>query len=69
VCDVDHKITERQLAAFFVDCGRIVDCRICGDPNSAMRFGFIEFQAEESAVLVSPCAARLNPLFPTIQPS
>ena len=27
----------------------MMDCRICGDPNSYMRFAFIEFQEEESA--------------------
>lgn len=26
---------------FFVP--KVVDCRICGDPNSALRFGFVEF--------------------------
>ncbi len=46
---VDCALTEENLAAFFSDCGRIVDCRICGDPNSAMRFAFIEFQDVESA--------------------
>ncbi len=43
---------EENLAAFFSDCGRIMDCRICGDPNSAMRFAFIEFMDLESAAKV-----------------
>ncbi|KAG2501178.1 hypothetical protein HYH03_000993 [Edaphochlamys debaryana] len=46
---VDCSLTEENLAAFFSDCGRIIDCRICGDPNSAMRFAFIEFQDVEYA--------------------
>lgn len=46
---VDHQVTEEQLAAFFQDCGRVMDCRICGDPNSAMRFAFIEFADVEFA--------------------
>ncbi|GIL45759.1 hypothetical protein Vafri_2912 [Volvox africanus] len=46
---VDCALTEENLAAFFSDCGRIIDCRICGDPNSAMRFAFIEFSEIESA--------------------
>ncbi|GLC34512.1 hypothetical protein PLESTM_000206800 [Pleodorina starrii] len=46
---VDCTLTEENLAAFFSDCGRIIDCRICGDPNSAMRFAFIEFQDVEYA--------------------
>jgi hypothetical protein len=32
-----------------MDCGRVVDCRICGDPNSATRFAFIEFVEGEGA--------------------
>lgn len=43
------QVTEASLADVFKDTGRIVDCRVCGDPNSAMRFAFIEF-AEEAAV-------------------
>lgn len=31
---------------------QVMDCRICGDPNSAMRFAFIEFAEESSAQLV-----------------
>ncbi|PNH08163.1 Splicing regulatory glutamine/lysine-rich protein 1 [Tetrabaena socialis] len=46
---VDCALTEENLAAFFSDCGSIADCRICGDPNSAMRFAFIEFLEVEFA--------------------
>lgn len=49
ICDVDQQVTEAQLATVFLDSGPIVDCRVCGDPNSAMRFAFIEFDDEESA--------------------
>ena len=42
------QVTEEQLAAAFQECGEVVDCRVCADSNSAMRFGFIEFQHEES---------------------
>ncbi|CAL8469306.1 g8847 [Coccomyxa elongata] len=49
ICDVDQQVTEASLADVFKDTGRVVDCRVCGDPNSAMRFAFIEF-AEEAAV-------------------
>nr|POF19530.1 polyadenylate-binding protein-interacting protein 10 [Quercus suber] len=28
---------------------RVVDCRVCGDPNSILRFAFIEFTDEEGA--------------------
>ena len=43
------QVTEAQLADLFKESGKVVDCRVCGDPNSAMRFAFIEF-AEEAAV-------------------
>ena len=43
------QVTEAELATFFMDCGRVVDCRICGDPNSATRFAFIEFVETEGA--------------------
>ena len=42
------QVTEEQLAGAFQDCGQVVDCRMCGDPNSAMRFAFIEFYHEDS---------------------
>ncbi|KAI8463761.1 MAG: hypothetical protein J3K34DRAFT_526734 [Monoraphidium minutum] len=45
---IDQQVTEESLATFFQDCGTVMDCRICGDPNSAMRFAFIEF-AEDAA--------------------
>lgn len=43
------QVTEESLATFFADCGTVMDCRICGDPNSAMRFAFIEFMEELGA--------------------
>lgn len=49
ISDIDQQITEEQLATVFIDCGTVVDCRVCGDPNSAMRFAFIEFLTEEDA--------------------
>ncbi|XP_009791781.1 polyadenylate-binding protein-interacting protein 11 [Nicotiana tabacum] len=49
VSDIDHQVTEEQLATLFLTCGQVVDCRICGDPNSLLRFAFIEFIDEEGA--------------------
>ncbi|XP_004502741.1 polyadenylate-binding protein-interacting protein 12-like [Cicer arietinum] len=49
VSDIDQLVTEEQLAALFLNCGQVVDCRVCGDPNSILRFAFIEFTDEESA--------------------
>ncbi len=53
------QVTEEQLAHFFSDCGKIVDCRVCGDPNSAMRFAFIEFtELEFAQVALGKTGAR-----------
>ncbi|KAK9059135.1 hypothetical protein SSX86_021754 [Deinandra increscens subsp. villosa] len=49
VSDIDQQVTEEQLAGLFVNCGQVVDCRVCGDPNSVLRFAFIEFTDEEGA--------------------
>ncbi|KAL3521708.1 hypothetical protein ACH5RR_019857 [Cinchona calisaya] len=49
VSDIDHQVTEEQLAALFLGCGQVVDCRVCGDPNSVLRFAFVEFTDEEGA--------------------
>ncbi|CAI7891264.1 unnamed protein product [Closterium sp. NIES-54] len=49
VSDIDHQVTEEQLATLFLSCGQVVDCRICGDPNSVLRFAFVEFTDEEGA--------------------
>ncbi|GAX72928.1 hypothetical protein CEUSTIGMA_g383.t1 [Chlamydomonas eustigma] len=49
ISSIDLKVTEAQLASFFMDCGEVLDCRICGDPNSATRFAFIEFTEVEGA--------------------
>jgi len=49
ISSIDLKVTEAQLASFFMDCGEVLDCRICGDPNSATRFAFIEFTEIDGA--------------------
>ncbi|KAJ6764712.1 POLYADENYLATE-BINDING PROTEIN-INTERACTING PROTEIN 10 [Salix koriyanagi] len=49
VSDIDQQVTEEQLAGLFIHCGQVVDCRICGDPNSVLRFAFVEFTDEEGA--------------------
>ncbi|KAF2581882.1 hypothetical protein F2Q68_00004244 [Brassica cretica] len=46
VSDIDHQVTEENLAGVFVNCGQVVDCRVCGDPNSVLRFAFVEFTNE-----------------------
>ncbi|XP_048594981.1 polyadenylate-binding protein-interacting protein 11 isoform X1 [Brassica napus] len=62
---------------------QVVDCRICGDPNSVLRFAFIEFTDEEGAmtalnlsgtmlgfypVKVLPSKTAIAPVNPTFLP-
>ncbi|XP_055830638.1 polyadenylate-binding protein-interacting protein 12-like [Solanum dulcamara] len=83
VSDIDHQVTEEQLAALFLGCGQVVDCRICGDTNSVLRFAFIEFTDEEGArsalslagtmlgfypVRVLPSKTAIAPVNPTFLP-
>eukprot|EP00210_Caulerpa_lentillifera_P002233 g2146.t1 len=49
ISDIDHQVTEEELANLFADTGSVVDCRVCGDPNSAKRFAFIEFSDEDGS--------------------
>ncbi|KAL8160382.1 hypothetical protein V2J09_001919 [Rumex salicifolius] len=83
VSDIDQQVTEEQLAALFVNCGQVVDCRVCGDPNSVLRFAFIEFTDEVGAmnalalsgtmlgfypVRVLPSKTAIAPVNPTFLP-
>ncbi|KAL1808718.1 hypothetical protein ACET3Z_025708 [Daucus carota] len=83
VSDIDQQVTEEQLAALFIRCGQVVDCRICGDPNYVLRFAFIEFMDEEGArnalgmagtvlgfypVRVLPSKTAIAPVNPTFLP-
>ncbi|KAK3156463.1 hypothetical protein QOZ80_2AG0107580 [Eleusine coracana subsp. coracana] len=49
VSDIDQHVTEQKLAEVFSTCGQVVDCRICGDPHSVLRFAFIEFADDAGA--------------------
>ncbi|XP_072961710.1 polyadenylate-binding protein-interacting protein 9-like [Typha angustifolia] len=49
VSDIDQHVTEEKLAEIFATCGQVVDCRVCGDPRSVLRFAFIEFSDEDGA--------------------
>ncbi|PWA95750.1 polyadenylate-binding protein-interacting protein 11 [Artemisia annua] len=49
VSNLHHLVTEAQVADLFVYCGQVVDCRVCGDPKSPLRFAFIEFTDLEGA--------------------
>ncbi|XP_074566865.1 polyadenylate-binding protein-interacting protein 11-like [Curcuma longa] len=83
VSDIDHQVTEEQLATLFIHCGQVVDCRMCGDPKSVLRFAFIEFTDEEGAqaalslsgtvlgfypVRVLPSKTAIAPVNPTFLP-
>ncbi|PKI53907.1 hypothetical protein CRG98_025701 [Punica granatum] len=83
VSDIDQPVTEEQLAALFNSCGQVVDCRVCGDPNSCLRFAFIEFTDEEGArvalnlsgtvlgfypIRVLPSKTAIAPVNPTFLP-
>ncbi|ONK64344.1 uncharacterized protein A4U43_C07F24720 [Asparagus officinalis] len=83
VSDIDNQVTEEQLAALFINCGQVVDCRVCGDPKSVLRFAFIEFTDEEGAraalslagtmlgyypVKVLPSKTAIAPVNPTFLP-
>ncbi|XP_039001535.1 polyadenylate-binding protein-interacting protein 9-like [Hibiscus syriacus] len=46
VSDIDQNVTEEQLAGLFSNCGQVVDCRVCGDPHSVLRFASVEFVDE-----------------------
>lgn len=52
------QVKEAALANLFAQCGKIVDCRLCSDPNSALRFAFIEFSAEAAVGQVVTYDAR-----------
>ncbi|OMO92657.1 hypothetical protein COLO4_17413 [Corchorus olitorius] len=83
VSDIDQTITEERLAGLFTNCGQVVDCRVCGDPHSVLRFAFVEFADEEGAraalnlggtmlgfypVRVLPSKTAILPVNPTFLP-
>ncbi|KAA8524086.1 hypothetical protein F0562_010483 [Nyssa sinensis] len=61
VADIDQNVTEEQLAALFSTCGQVVDCRVCGDPHSHLRFAFVEFADDFGArAALSLCGTMLG---------
>ncbi|KAI5056834.1 hypothetical protein GOP47_0028652 [Adiantum capillus-veneris] len=64
VSDIDQQVTEEQLAALFISCGQVVDCRVCGDPNSVLRFAFVEFTDEEGARAALSLAGTMLGYYP-----
>lgn len=83
VSDIDQQVTEEQLASLFINYGQVVDCRVCGDPNSVLRFAFVEFTDSEGAqaalnlsgtmlgfypIKVLPSKTAIAPVNPTFLP-
>ncbi|KAG2250879.1 hypothetical protein Bca4012_098330 [Brassica carinata] len=83
VSDIDQSVTEEVLAGLFSSYGQVVDCRICGDPNSVLRFAFVEFYDDQGAraalsvggtiigyhpVRVLPSKTAILPVNPTFLP-
>ncbi|OVA03300.1 RNA recognition motif domain [Macleaya cordata] len=83
VSDIDQSVTEEHLASLFINCGQVVDCRVCGDPHSVLRFAFVEFADEQGAraalnlagtmlgyypVRVLPSKTAILPVNPTFLP-
>ena len=74
--DVDRGISEDFLASVFQQIGPVQECRICGDPNSTMRFAFVEFANEQAAKMalglngtpLGACTIRVLPSRTSIQP-
>ena len=52
------QITEEMLAAFFDECGPVMDVRVCGDANQDLRFAFLEFAEERSVEPVRTICCR-----------
>ncbi|THU50708.1 hypothetical protein C4D60_Mb06t23140 [Musa balbisiana] len=83
VSDIDQHVSEEQLAALFGNCGKVLDCRICGDLNTFLRFAFIEYANEHGArqaldfdgtvlgyypIKVMPSKTAILPVNPTFLP-
>ncbi|WCJ32386.1 CTC-interacting domain 9 [Euphorbia peplus] len=83
VSDIDQHVTEERLAGLFSSCGQVVDCRVCGDPHSVLRFAFVEFADDQGArealnlggtmlgyypVRVLPSKTAILPVNPTFLP-
>ncbi|KAG9146987.1 hypothetical protein Leryth_005237 [Lithospermum erythrorhizon] len=64
VSDIDHSVTEEMLAGLFLHCGQVVDCRICGDPHSVLRFAFVEFTDEEGALTALSLSGTMLGYYP-----
>eukprot|EP01023_Acetabularia_acetabulum_P012602 TRINITY_DN158_c1_g1_i1.p1 TRINITY_DN158_c1_g1~~TRINITY_DN158_c1_g1_i1.p1 ORF type:complete len:369 (-),score=37.80 TRINITY_DN158_c1_g1_i1:3358-4464(-) len=46
ITEVHPDTTEADIAILFSTCGEVIDCRLCGDAHSKMRFAFVEFSVD-----------------------
>ena len=44
------------MIVFYLSWPKVVDCRVCGDPNSILRFAFIEF-TDEGIIVITFCTS------------
>ncbi|CAN1299580.1 Polyadenylate-binding protein-interacting protein 11 [Linum perenne] len=83
VSDIDQQVYILLVLGLVIFVDKVVDCRICGDPNSVLRFAFIEFTDEDGAqtalnlsgtmlgyypVKVLPSKTAIAPVNPTFLP-
>eukprot|EP01024_Parvocaulis_polyphysoides_P066345 TRINITY_DN778_c0_g4_i2.p1 TRINITY_DN778_c0_g4~~TRINITY_DN778_c0_g4_i2.p1 ORF type:complete len:433 (-),score=50.88 TRINITY_DN778_c0_g4_i2:2845-4143(-) len=59
ISEIEHNVTEENIAILFSRCGDVVDVRLCGDAHSKMRFAFVEFSQDTWSFAV-PEALKLN---------
>ncbi|KAL5989931.1 hypothetical protein ACLOJK_010826 [Asimina triloba] len=64
VAEIDQHVTEEQLATLFSHCGQVLDCRICGDPHSVLRFAFVEFVDEQGAAAALSLSGTMLGFYP-----
>lgn len=70
VAGVHQAVDEAQLRALFQAYGPLVECRLCGDPHSRLRFAFVEFVSRASARAALTCSGmQLNACFLRVTPS
>ena len=44
VSNVSPSVSESALARVFAGCGRVLDCRTCGDCGDKKKFAFVAFE-------------------------
>ncbi|KAG6389067.1 hypothetical protein SASPL_150526 [Salvia splendens] len=68
VSDIDHQVTEEQLAALFIGCGQVVDCRVCGEEGARNALSLAGTMLGYYPVKVLPSKTAIAPVNPTLLP-